>query len=468
MTHKIYSKGLFIFHRDLRIVDNIGLLQASKECKELYVCFVFTPEQVGKANTYRSSNAIQFMIESLEDLATEIKKKGGELYTFYGKQNNIIDKFNKQCNVEAVFFNKDYTPYAVERDNSTVEFCNKHHIECKSYSDYYLFEPGTITTGSKTAFKKYTPFYEHVIQKKVENPNISPINNMSEISVLLENRIPLNDAARLFTKENPHLLVHGGRKHGIHRLKQSLTEQRDYEKKRDFLTYNTSFLSAYIKFGCVSIREVYYAYKEKYSVGHGLIRELIWREFFAHVLYAFPEVVGKSYQPKFQKIKWRNSSVDFQRWCDGATGFPAVDAGMRQLNATGYMHNRLRMLTASFLIKVLLIDWREGEKYFAKNLTDYDIASNNGNWQGISGTGVDMKPYFRDMNPWIQSAKFDKDAEFIKKWVPELAEVNAKDIHKWYVAHSDPKYKSIQYSKPMVNYTEQKEKMMDMYHDALN
>jgi deoxyribodipyrimidine photo-lyase len=173
-----------------------------------------------------------------------------------------------------------------------------------------------------------------------------------------------------------------------------------------------------------------------------------------------------SYQPKFRNIKWRKSTADFKKWCDGQTGFPVVDACMRQLNATGYMHNRGRMIVANFIVKTLLLDWHLGETYFAQKLTDYDPASNNGNWQGISGTGVDMKPYYRDMNPWIQSIKFDYRAEFIKRWVPELAEVDAGDIHRWHTSCDYEKNRGIKYPRPMVDYDAQKQAMLQMYKNA--
>ena len=269
-----------------------------------------------------------------------------------------------------------------------------------------------------------------------------------------------------FTKPNNEILVRGGRTEALNRLKTAITTQKQYDKKRDFFIEKTTFLSAYIKFGCVSIREVYSAFKNEFGLNHGLIRELLWREFFAHVLYAYPEVVGRSYQPRYRGIKWNNSSAQLEKWKRGQTGIPIVDACMRQLNTTGYMHNRGRMTVASFLVKTLLIDWRHGEKYFAQKLTDYDIASNNGNWQGISSTGVDMKPYYRDMNPWIQGMKFDREAEFIKKWVPELTSVDAKDIHRWLVECSNPKYKDIKYPKPIVDYNEQKKKMLAMYENS--
>jgi deoxyribodipyrimidine photo-lyase len=269
-----------------------------------------------------------------------------------------------------------------------------------------------------------------------------------------------------FCKENPDILVHGGRTLALLQLKKACQEQKKYDETRDFFTNNTTFLSAYIKFGCVSIREVYHGIKKQFGLYHGILRELIWREFFAHVLFAYPEVVGQSYQTKYRGIKWHESSMDLKRWKDGRTGFPIVDACMRQLNQTGYMHNRGRMTVASFLIKTLLMDWRLGEAYFAQRLTDYDLASNNGNWQGISGTGVDMKPYFRDMNPWIQQQKHDVDAEFIKKWVPELAEVDTRDIHRWNISCEDPNYQKVNYPKPMVDYDEQKPKMLSMYKAA--
>jgi deoxyribodipyrimidine photo-lyase len=196
------------------------------------------------------------------------------------------------------------------------------------------------------------------------------------------------------------------------------------------------------------------------------MRELIWREFFAHVLYGFPQVLDGSYIEKYRRIKWRNSSHFFERWKRGMTGFPIVDASMRQLNATGYMHNRGRMVVATFLTKTLLLNWRLGEMYFAHQLTDYDPASNNGNWQSIASTGVDGKPYFRDMNPWIQSAKFDADAEFIKKWVPELREVLPKDIHHWDSKFADYKGKVGGYPGPMVDYSEQKLAMIRLYREA--
>jgi deoxyribodipyrimidine photo-lyase len=405
-------------------------------------------------------------------LSHTINSAGGELCLFYGKTEDILKDLVKTHNIDAVFFNRDYSPYAKARDQSVTDLCNTMHIECITSADYYLYEPGSIKTGTGGYYKKFTPFYDTVLPISVPKPQKVSAKHLACLKHCSHgDKISVKRAIELFgTGAGQGRLVQGGRTNALALLKKGLTAQSHYDATRDFMKNSTTGLSASIKFGCISIREMYHAFLAKYGRNFGLIRELIWREFFAHVLHNFPEVLSGSYQPKFRKISWRNglgAQSDLKAWKDGRTGFPVVDASMRQLNNTGYMHNRGRMIVANFLIKTLLIDWRLGEQYFAQKLTDYDPASNNGNWQGISGTGVDMKPYFRDMNPWIQSAKFDQDAIFIKKWVPELSEVLPKDIHKWSVSHTLEKYKGIRYPKPIVDYDDQKEKMLAMYEKAL-
>ena len=220
----------------------------------------------------------------------------------------------------------------------------------------------------------------------------------------------------------------------------------------------TSELSAYIKFGCVSIREVYKTFKTK----HDFIRQLFWRDFYANILYSFPHVLGSTMKSKYNKIHWHHNSNWFKKWCDGETGYPVVDAGMRQLLQTGYMHNRARLITASFLVKTLLVDWRIGEHYFASQLIDYDPASNNGNWQWISGGGADSQPYFRIFNPWEQAKKHDPDCEYITKWVPELSSVPNKSILNWNTEYLN--YPKV-YTEPIINYSEQKIKTLKMYNN---
>jgi len=229
---------------------------------------------------------------------------------------------------------------------------------------------------------------------------------------------------------------------------------------RNFLTYETTNLSAYINLGLLSIREVYYKIVEKLGKQNNLIDELYWRDFYYNILYFFPHVVGKSFNEKYDKIKWNNNKTKFKKWCDGKTGFPVVDACMRQMNETGYMHNRGRMIVASFLTKDLLIDWRWGEKYFATQLLDYNISANNGGWQWASGSGTDAQPYFRIFNPWTQSKNFDKDCEYIKNWVPELKNVENKDIHNWFKTYD--KYE-IDYPEPMVNHDDERKNTLKIY-----
>lgn len=461
--------GLFLFHRDLRLTDNIGLLELLRTCDKVYTCFIFTPEQVGSKNKYKSNNAVQFMIESLADLDAELRGRGGGLITLYGQTFPTLKRAIDVLGIEVVGYNRDYSPYAVQRDRDIRIRCKAIGVECLEFSDYYLYEPGTVGPGAgNTPYKKYTPFYEAVIGHSVEEPKAFTASLQKRLlkpGHHLEFTISLAAAFERFVgSPNKDILIRGGREEGKLRFAKALKSQSRYDDGRDQFSYETTYLSAYIKFGCLSIREIYHGLKRKYGLHSGIIRELIWREFFAHVLYGFPEVLRGSFIERYRHIKWRNSTAQFERWCKGQTGLPIVDACMRQMNTTGYMHNRGRMIVATFLSKTLLLNWRLGERYFANMLTDYDPASNNGNWQSVCSTGVDGKPYFRDMNPWIQSAKFDHDAAFIKKWVPELREVDANDIHRWDTAFAN--YRDIKYPKPIVDYSAQKEKMLDLYKDA--
>lgn len=467
---KKYNKGVFIFHRDLRITDNIGLYELCQKCEKVYTLFIFTPEQVTDINKYKSNNSVQFMIESLKDLYDEIKHTDGELITLFGNYNRMIMYIIDIIKPECIGFNKDYTSYAINRELKTTETCKKNNIDVIVSQDYYLYEPGTVKTGSGDFYKKFTPFYTTVLPIHVKQPVKKTTSNKFAIfhdKHKFMNYITLNDSLKKFVKNTGYNnMVIGGRKNGIIQLKNTIKTQKKYDKLRDILNINTSLLSAYIKFGCISIREVYYIFKNNFGRGSELLRQLIWREFYAHILYGYPHVIGHSFNKKYDDLEWVKNKKFLKAWQEGKTGFPIVDACMRQLNQTGWMHNRGRLITASFLVKDLLIDWQDGEQYFATKLTDYDVASNNGNWQWVAGTGVDSMPYFRIFNPWLQSEKFDKDAEFIKKWVPELKDVEIKDIHEWYDACIDDKYKHVKYPKPIVNITEQKTKILDIYKNA--
>jgi deoxyribodipyrimidine photo-lyase len=452
-----YENGLFIFRRDLRLTDNIGINLLNDNCKNIYTIFIFTPEQVGSSNKYKSVNSVQFMIESLESLSSHIKKSGGHLYTFYGKNEKVIADCIKAWNIDVVCFNLDITPYARERDDGIVKLCNHFKIDIITAWDYYLCKPDDVLSGSGKPYVKFTPFYETAKKIKVLSPARAKTLHLRKSEKQIPNKISLEQAFNKFTEENKNIMVHGGREEAIKILKTAVKTQKHYGRTRDEIAVNTSLLSAYLKFGCVSIREVYAVFKRN----HDFIRQLYWRDFYGQLLYYNPHVLGHAMKPNYNKIKWHHNERWFKAWTNGMTGYPIVDAAMRQLNTCGWMHNRGRMLTSSFLVKTLLIDWRKGEQYYANKLTDYDPANNNGGWQWSASTGADSQPYFRIFNPWIQSKEHDPDCEYIKKWLPELKEVPNKDIHNWFKECIH--YKNVDYPKPICDYEDQKEKSLKMY-----
>ena len=464
--------GLFLFHRDLRIYDNVGLREASKDCYKLYTAFIFTPEQVSKANPFKSTNSIQFMIESLESLVHQISSHEGNLILMYGPTTSMIKHLLQTLDIQCLYFNRDYTPYAIKRDQSLKDLCAKLGIGCKMFEDYYVREPGTIRNQSDGFFHKFTPFYEKMISAD-EFSKIAKVSNSSSIpknfakkssSAKLDYLVTLAEIEdRFIKKKSPDILVKGGREAGLKQLHVALKALNHYGETRDIMSLDTSHLSAYLKYGCVSIREAFWGFYKKYGKNNEFLRQLIWRDFFAHILFGYPKTLTEMHSPKFDDIKWSKNEKWLHAWKMGKTGFPAVDASMRQLNATGYMHNRGRMLVANFLVKVLLLDWREGEKYFAQLLVDYDVASNSGNWQAIVGGGVYASAWFRTMSPWIQSAKFDHESLFVKTWILELRDVPARDIHKWNLVCDKPEYKDHAYPKPICDFTKQGEKMMQLY-----
>lgn len=452
------TNGLFIFHRDFRIVDNSGLIQLSKKCDKLYTCFVFTNEQVSR-NSYKSTNAIQFMIESLVDLEKELSKNGGKLIVCHGPTVTCLSNIILSLNIDIVGFNEDYTPYAKERIDKIQKLCKKNHVECEMFHDYYINEPGTILSGSNTVYQKFTPYYEKsIIEGDFKNPSKVNLRNLSNTTKTIEKTLTLENAMKKFVnKENDNLVVHGGRDLGLTQLKQALVRTKDYKDDRDDMSKETSILSAYIKFGCVSIREVTSKFSIRYGKHGEFIRQLIWRDFYMDLLNAYPESLGKLHDSSMDK-HWTKNENWLNKWKKGETGFPLVDAGMRQMNQTGYMHNRARMIVASFLTKILNIDWREGEKYFAQTLVDYDPASNSGNWQAVVGGGLYSMPWFRVLSPWAQSEKNDVDSKYVKTWIPELKDVLPKHIHKWYKYH---KKNDTTYPRPMIDYDEHVESYMN-------
>jgi deoxyribodipyrimidine photo-lyase len=307
----------------------------------------------------------------------------------------------------------------------------------------------------------YTPFKNNGYKQKIDKPSKMTPKNLTK-----SNKLSTVDYINY--KINNKILVNGGRKNGKKQLDQ-IKNQKKYNTNRNTLSIKTSLLSAYIKFGCLSIREVYWEIKDTLGSSNSLISQLFWREFYFYIAYYFPQVLkGKNYNEKYDGIEWTKNKNNFENWCNGQTGYPVVDAGMRELNETGYMHNRARLITSNFLNRMLGMDWRLGEKYFAKMLTDYDPSVNNGNWQWIASTGVDPKPYFQRLfNPIIQSEKFDKNCEYILKWVPELKDVPIKDIHKWESKYKNYDYKKMGYFKPIVEYKKARAESVKMYRKEL-
>ena len=401
---------VFLFRRDFRIHDNLALNRLVAECGSgsIFPMFIFNPDQIyAKNNPYFSNNCVQFMIESLDDLDKHIhvnyyESDGG------GGGNGDIDVFaelSKKYKIKTIAYNKDYSPFAIKRDGIIEKWASEHSIRIITEEDYTLYPMGAIRNNKDEPYKVFTPFYKKSLAIKVK-PVSSNVLNLSVIK-----HIKGFDKHRYY-EPNDDIAVRGGRDKALERFKKIMT---DYAKTRDYPAMDkTTRLSAYIKFGCVSIREVYYNYKNVKE----LQRELLWREFYANILYYFPHVLGNAFKEQYDNVKWTNNKEWFKRWCQGKTGYAMVDAGMAQLNKTGWMHNRLRMITAMFLTKDLLIDWRWGEKYFATKLVDYDPASNNGGWQWSASTGTDSQPYFRIFNPDLQLKRYDKDYEYIRTWIP--------------------------------------------------
>ena len=460
----MYQNSIFIFRRDFRLTDNSGLIEALENSKNVIPIFIFTPEQIDK-NSYKSDNAIQFMIESLTELENKIKKKKGQLYYFYGKQDKIISKIIKNNNIDAVYFNKDWTPYAIKRDEKINKLCLKKDIDCIQVEDYTLLPINKLLNHNEEVYKVYGAFYRNAKNFKVPKPKKIKTFNFSKIKT--SDNIQLNYIDKFYQK-NDDILVRGGRKNAQKILK-TIKNFNQYSTKRNELDYETTHLSAYTKFGCVSIREVYHKMKKHLKPDNQLFNQLFWKEFYVYISKYIPHVLkGKSMKLKYDKIKWDSNNSIFKKWCEGKTGFPIVDAGMRELNKTGYMHNRSRLITSGFLVKLALIDWRKGEKYFAKKLTDYDPAQNNGGWQWSSGSGADSQPYFRIMSPISQSTKFDPDGSYIKKWIPELKDVEPKHLHDWEKFNNLYDLKKINYVEPCLDYKKSRKKTMEIYKKYLN
>ena len=421
--------SIFWFRRDLRLEDNTALNRALSEKLQVLPVFIFDEEILHELPN--NDPRVNFIYNSLNKIDQTLKKHNSSLLCLRGKPIEIWKNLLKKFQIESVFVNKDYEPYARHRDQKIKQLLDKHGISFISIKDQVIHEENEILKNDNKPYTVFTPYKRKWLELYEAKPYTNKVDFNNFYSKI-----------RVF----PSMEELGIKKSDISVKDFDLSKIDHYEQIRDYPHIDqTSYLSPHLRFGTISIREILSKLKPSNSVFQS---ELIWREFFMQILYHFPHVVTENFKPKYNAIKWLNNSTDFEKWCTGKTGYPIVDAGMRQLNKTGYMHNRVRMITAGFLCKHLLIDWRLGEAYFAKKLLDYELSSNNGNWQWAAGTGCDAAPYFRIFNPYEQQKKFDKNQDYIKKWVSEI--------------NTD------QYPKPMVEHKFARNRALEAYKIGIN
>jgi deoxyribodipyrimidine photo-lyase len=419
-------KTVFIFRRDLRCYDNNSLNLALRESSEVIPIFIFNPEQV-ENNDYKSNNSVQFMINSLEDLDSNLKKYGSKLHCFYGNDVDVIKYLVNEKDIKAVSFNKDYTEFSKIRDKKLIDL----GLNIFSEEDYLLHRVEDVT-HKDSFYKVFTPYYNAAKVIEVDKPDKDTklLSKLSKINIKKSKYSFSLDEAKKFYTNNSSIAVFGSRSEGLDILNNKDTFKK-YENNRDIPSISTTKASAYLKFGSISVREFYDAFKDN----DALIRQLYWRDYFAYVTHFQPNILNKEYNEKLSNIDWNSNEKDFDSWKNGETGIPIIDAGMRELNETGWLHNRVRMLTAFFLVKNLFIDWKKGAKYFAQKLVDYCPMQNQNNWQSAFGSGISAQPWFRVMNPQTQQKKFDENCEYIKKWIPELRNKDSNDIHNFDVSY---------------------------------
>lgn len=426
---------VFWFRRDLRLDDNVGLFHALNSDEEILPIFIF--DETILSQLPKDDARVTFIHQQLEKIQNQLKTIGKSLAVFHGTPIEIYKKLiSKHNNIKAVYTNHDYEPCARKRDLELYHLFKENNIEFKTSKDQVIFEKSEVVKDDGSPYVVYTP-YSNKWKENFKKTTLIHYKSEDFLSNITQHSYPFLSLSDIgFEVSSIKVTPFDISNHLID----------NYEATRNFPALNkTSFLGIYLRFGTVSIRKM--VAKALESSNETFLKELIWREFFMQILWHFPHTNKTSFKPKYDEIKWTNNEIWFQKWCDGKTGYPFVDAGMRELNTTGHMHNRVRMIVASFLCKHLLIDWRWGETYFASKLLDYEQASNVGNWQWAAGSGVDAAPYFRIFNPTEQIKKFDKDLKYIKKWIPEL--------------------NSLDYPKPIVDHKEAREKCLRVYKEAV-
>ena len=439
--------GIHIFRRDLRLEDNTALNALFETVDEVLPVFIFDERQTNK-HEYQSVPGLQMLCEAVEELDAALKEKGSELHIQTGRADDVLLRLINNYAPAVVSWNKDYTPFSIKRDEELRALLNRHGISCIEKDDVTLHAPGTVLTKEGKPYSVYTHY--RIAAESLARPEPVPLKKDATFD-RHEGGEDMSTICAQLIEEKRTLLTEGGRSVALELL-EDLKENKTYAADRDYPSIEgTSLLSAHIKFGTVSIREVYDYAKKNMPNPTTYLRELLWHDFFTTIAALSPHVYQGAYKKEYDALKWSTDTEAFERWKTGNTGFPIVDAGMRELLHTGYMHNRVRMIVASFLIKDLHINWQWGEKHFAQHLTDYDPAVNNGNWQWVAGTGCDASPWFRIFNPWIQQEKFDSNALYIKTWIPELKDLPAKEIH----APQSDKRAETGYPAPMCDHKEE-------------
>jgi len=425
--------SVFWFRRDLRIADNHGLYQALISGNKVLPIFIFDTKILSQLEN-KEDRRVEFIFQALNHINAELQKTGKSVKIFHGKPLEVFQEICEKHPVEKVFWNEDYEPSAIKRDLAVAEFLNSKKIGFQSFKDQVHFHKDEILKSDNTPYTVYTPYSKQWLLKFTE---VAQNNYTSED--YLQN---------LENFETPEFSLEeiGFRPTGLKFQHPEINGEilKHYHETRNVPSMKTSEMSVHLRFGTISVRELARKAKE---LNETYLKELIWREFFMQILYHFPKVVHYSFKAKYDRISWLNDPESLKKWQTGNTGYPLVDAGMRELNETGFMHNRVRMVCASFLTKHLLTDWRIGEAYFAEKLLDYDLSANNGNWQWSAGSGCDAAPYFRVFNPEEQQKKFDPDFVYIKKWVKEFG--------------------TSAYPKPMIDHKFARERALETYKKGL-
>ena len=427
--------SIFWFRRDLRFEDNTALYYALKDKYPVLPLFIFDPLILDKLED-RDDARVTFLHDTVTAMRQKLEQQGSTLLVKYGEPLAVFRQLLEEHDIACVYANRDYEPYASERDTTIDQLISKQSANFLTFKDQVIFEKDEVMNGSGGFYKVFSPYKRAWLDKF----------SRTEITVL-PSALRFDNWYQVAAPAMPTLEDMGFSRSSVVIPDNDVDEAiiSKYDKTRNFPAQpGTTRLGIHLRFGTISIRQLV---QRAQQLNETYLSELIWREFYMQILYHNPQVIEKSFKPEYDQIPWRNDEEEFQRWCEGQTGYPIVDAGMRELNATGYMHNRVRMIVASFLTKHLLIDWRWGEAYFARKLLDFELSSNNGGWQWAAGTGVDAQPYFRVFNPYSQADKFDKQQAYIQRWVPEVG--------------------TEQYPEPMVEHKMARQRALDTYKTAL-